>query len=48
MTKELKKQIKKIEKTIAQLQQEGFIYETLAIYLSELKNNLKKLENNEN
>ena len=48
MTKELKKQIKKLEKTITQLQPEGFVYETLAIYLLELKNNLKELENNKN
>ena len=46
--KELQRRIKKLEKTIAQLQPEGFVYETLVIYLLELKNNLKELENNKN
>ena len=46
--KELQRRIKKLEKTIIQLQPEGFVYETLVIYLLELKNNLKELENNKN
>ena len=44
MKKELQKQIQELEKMITQLNPEKFIYETLNLYLLELKTELKLLE----